>query len=136
MKQSKLLRGTTLTAFFLFIAVFVLYRAGKFDSYLRTGTSVQTDPNGGNINNGGKDTLPKDINASSQKVSMPSSKYVVLTDTSKPHIRVDSVATKQRRAMLSSSKSTTMLTIDDSSLFRLNPGIFKADTLNNKKTRQ
>lgn len=114
MKKSKFIKGLTLLSFVFFITFFLLYRVGKFDSYLSNkNPSLQASPNGGAINSMLIDTLPK-ID-SSERVMLSSTKSVIVINLKKysffdtlkkkkPRVvYVDPTKTKEVR--MSSSKS-------------------------------
>ncbi|MCW3083950.1 MAG: hypothetical protein JWP12_1316 [Bacteroidetes bacterium] len=82
MKQSKYIKGLTITVFVTLIAAFILYRAGYFDNYLyHESADLQTSPNGGTISQHSKDSLSfsKD-SLPRKKVMFSSSKSAVVTD--------------------------------------------------------
>jgi len=112
----------TLLVFLFFITAFVLYRAGTFDKYLSSESSVQTSPNGGNVSTGGIDTLPKTTKDSShsQRLMLSSSKSLVLidrklslSDSISLKRTIDSANDLRKRIMLSSSKSGHVISADD-----------------------
>ena len=111
MRQSKLIKGVTLFSFLILITTFLLHRVGKFDTIpTNERSSLQTSCSEGIINTSQGDTLgPK--NDSLQKLMLPSSKVVILTD--KKYSFPDSTKKKTRTSyprpkkveMMSSSKS-------------------------------
>jgi hypothetical protein len=128
MKRSKFIQGLTLLSFIFFLAAFVLYRMGKFDSYLYSNNSqFQTSPNGGNIGQGPTDTVPRKA-MDSVKVMMYSTKSMVLIDK-KPRFldsikqkkRLDSINKRPRKIMMSSSKSGYIFTIPQSAFDSIKP---------------
>ncbi|HLG40441.1 MAG TPA: hypothetical protein VI461_12265 [Chitinophagaceae bacterium] len=132
MKKSRLLQGLTLLSFLFFITVFVLYRAGKFDSYLSHARSqLQTSPNGGNISVK-TDTLPGLLKDSSDRPMLSSSKLVIpadqklsFMDSVKQKRRLDSLTKKNKRIMMSGSKSGQIFIPS----FKLNSDSLKSDNL-------
>jgi len=107
MKHSKFIKGLTLLSFAFFIIVFLLYRIGKFDMYLKNEkSSLQTNPIFSNQSDTSKPKMD-----SSQKLMMSSSKVLILTDkrtgfsdSIKNTLQSDTFRLKEQ-VIMSSSKS-------------------------------
>jgi hypothetical protein len=135
MPKLKLIRGITLLFFVSLMTAFVLYRAGKFDSYLSGDESeipeseIPTSLNGGSVATVPIDTIPRPTRRTEEKTILPSSKSMTaLSFSEKPTITtyvffdsvkikkaIDSInkAKDKRIKMMSSSKSTYVLSADD-----------------------
>lgn len=137
MTQSIFIKGLTLFSFVFLIGVFLIYRAGKFDTYLEINNStLQTSHNGGAITSSKTDSL-KSKKDSTQKLRLSSSKSVVITGeryfftnpiNKKP--KTDSV----KRLMLSSSKSAIIFKSFEKQKFKADSA--KLDSIIKKLKKQ
>lgn len=124
MRPASIRKLLALSSFILLISLFVLYRSGGLGSIISPNTNpVQTSPNGGAVNNTTTDTTRKGKTDSVERLRMPSSKLLVLTDEprlksrDKKKNKPDST-TRERPVRMPGSKSG--LIVDRSA--------FKADT--------
>lgn len=107
MNHSKLVKGLTLLIFVVLITLFLLYRTGKFDTYLTNSESfLQAIPTSSNQSDTSKPKMD-----SSQKLMMSSSKVLILTDkrtrfsdSIKNTLKSDTFRLKEQ-VIMSSSKS-------------------------------
>ena len=137
MKQSIFIKGLTLFSFVFLIGVFLIYRAGKFDTYLEINNStLQTSHNGGTIMSSKTDSL-KSKKDSTQKLRLSSSKSMVITGEkyffTNPIIKkpkTDSV----KRLMLSSSKSAIIFRSFEKQKFKADSA--KLDSMIKKLKKQ
>ena len=80
MKRSPFIRAATLCCFIGLLALFLMYRTGRLDTYIYNGeTAWQTSPNGGPLHRSKEDSI-KHRRDSLKKVRMSSSKSGVVTD--------------------------------------------------------
>lgn len=108
MPRSVFVKSLTLFSSVSLVALFMLYRAGFFESRsYANDNSLQTSHNGGAIQTAPADSLKKD---STGKLFISSSKYAVLPDKQHPFITdsLNIVLSRKDIQMLSSSKSMVL----------------------------
>jgi hypothetical protein len=117
MKKITIIKAFTLLSFLFLIGIFLLYRVGKFDTYLFTEEPViQSSHNGGKIT-----TLT--INSDSTRLTrLSSSKSMIITDRNRPltpsarGVQITTARTTNPdstyRARMSSSKSLVLIDND------------------------
>jgi hypothetical protein len=106
-----LIKSLTLLSFMFLITTFLLYRMGKFDTYLPgSQTDLQSSPNGGTVNSQKKDSViikadsaQLQILSSSKSMIVTNRKYVFF-DTAKNKSKFKPVPVRSP-VIMSSSKS-------------------------------
>ena len=106
-----LIKSFTLLSFLFLITIFLLYRMGKFDTYLPgSQADLQSSPNGGTVNSSKKDSAILKVDSAQMQI-LSSSKSMVVTDrkyiffdTAKNKSKFKSVPVKSP-VFMSSSKS-------------------------------
>ncbi len=75
-----LIKSFTLLSFLFLITIFLLYRMGKFDTYLPgSQADLQSSPNGGTVNYSKKDSVILKVDSAQMQI-LSSSKSMVVTD--------------------------------------------------------
>ena len=106
-----LIKSFTLLSFLFLITIFLLYRMGKFDTYLSgSQTDLQSSPNGGTVNYSKKDSVILKVDSAQMQI-LSSSKSMVVTD--RKYIFFDTAKNKSKfkpvpvksPVLMSSSKS-------------------------------